>query len=100
MAELCKKMKLTPERVLKHLAWLAARYPRPTIQEKLAYLQKREAHTSAARSTPRRCVSIREACRKCSASASREKVERCCVLTSPCLLRLISPSTSVLTSTH
>ncbi len=33
-----------PARVLKHLAWLAARYPSPTIQEKLAYLQKREAH--------------------------------------------------------
>ena len=33
-----------PERVLRHLAWLAARYPNPTIQEKLTYLQKREAH--------------------------------------------------------
>src|SRR5438128_458901 len=33
-----------PERALKHLAWLAARYPSPVIQEKLAYLQKREAH--------------------------------------------------------
>ena len=33
-----------PHRVLTHLAWLAARYPSPTIQEKLAYLQKREAH--------------------------------------------------------
>jgi hypothetical protein len=33
-----------PQRVLKHLGWLAARYPSPTIQEKLAYLQKREAH--------------------------------------------------------
>lgn len=33
-----------PHRVLKHLAWLAARYPSPTIQEKLAYLQKRQAH--------------------------------------------------------
>jgi hypothetical protein len=33
-----------PTRVLKHLAWLAARYPSSLIQEKLAYLQKREAH--------------------------------------------------------
>src|SRR2546421_2549385 len=33
-----------PQRVLTHLAWLAARYPSPPIQEKLAYLQKREAH--------------------------------------------------------
>ncbi len=33
-----------PHRVLTHLAWLAARYPNPHIQEKLAYLQKREAH--------------------------------------------------------
>ncbi len=33
-----------PARVLRHLSWLAARYPSPTIQEKLAYLQKREAH--------------------------------------------------------
>ena len=33
-----------PARVLQHLAWFAARYPSPTIQEKLAYLQKREAH--------------------------------------------------------
>jgi hypothetical protein len=33
-----------PHRVLKHLACLAARYPSPTMQEKLAYLQKREAH--------------------------------------------------------
>lgn len=33
-----------PQRVLKHLTWLAARYPSPTIQEKLAYLHKREAH--------------------------------------------------------
>ena len=30
--------------MLKHLTWLAARYPNPTIQEKLTYLQKREAH--------------------------------------------------------
>ncbi len=33
-----------PQRVLKHLSWLAARYPNPPIQEKLTYLQKREAH--------------------------------------------------------
>ena len=33
-----------PERVLKHLSWLAARYPSPIIQENLAYLHKREAH--------------------------------------------------------
>src|SRR3989454_2988408 len=31
-----------PHRVLTHLAWLAARYPSPLMQEKLAYLQKRE----------------------------------------------------------
>jgi hypothetical protein len=33
-----------PARVLKHLAWLVARYPSPSIQEKLAYLHKRAAH--------------------------------------------------------
>jgi hypothetical protein len=33
-----------PARVLRHLAWLAARYPSPLMQEKLTYLQKREAH--------------------------------------------------------
>ncbi len=33
-----------PHRVLQHLSWLAARYPRSLIQEKLTYLQKREAH--------------------------------------------------------
>ncbi len=33
-----------PERVLKHLSWLVARYPSPGVQEKLAYLHKREAH--------------------------------------------------------
>jgi len=33
-----------PARVLKHLAWLAARFPSPLMQEKLTYLQKREAH--------------------------------------------------------
>jgi hypothetical protein len=33
-----------PARVLKHLVWLAARYPSPLMQEKLTYLQKREAH--------------------------------------------------------
>jgi hypothetical protein len=33
-----------PQRVLTHLSWLAARYPSPSIQEKLAYLHKREAH--------------------------------------------------------
>lgn len=33
-----------PGRVLKHLAFLAARYPSPAIQEHLSYLQKREAH--------------------------------------------------------
>jgi hypothetical protein len=33
-----------PARVLKHLAWLAVHYPSPLMQEKLAYLQKREAH--------------------------------------------------------
>jgi len=33
-----------PARVLKHLAWLNARYPSSVVQEKLTYLQKREAH--------------------------------------------------------
>lgn len=33
-----------PARVLRHLSWLAARYPSPLIREKLAYLQKREVH--------------------------------------------------------
>ena len=33
-----------PARVLEHLAWLAARYHSPLMQEKLTYLQKREAH--------------------------------------------------------
>ena len=33
-----------PHRVLTHLAWLAARYPSSLMQEKLTYLQKREAH--------------------------------------------------------
>ncbi len=33
-----------PQRVLKHLTWLAARYPSAAVQEKLTYLQKREAH--------------------------------------------------------
>ncbi len=32
------------QRVLEHLAWLAAHYPSPGIQENLTYLQKREAH--------------------------------------------------------
>jgi hypothetical protein len=32
-----------PARVLRHLAWLAAHFPSSLIQEKLAYLQKREA---------------------------------------------------------
>ena len=32
-----------PQRVLTHLAWLTARYPSPLVQEKLSYLQKREA---------------------------------------------------------
>ena len=32
-----------PARVLKHLAWLTARYPNAPIQEKLSYVQKREA---------------------------------------------------------
>ena len=33
-----------PQRVLTHLAWLAARYPSEASQEKLSYLQKREMH--------------------------------------------------------
>ena len=33
-----------PQRVLEHLAWLAAHYASPLLEEKLAYLQKREAH--------------------------------------------------------
>ena len=33
-----------PQRVLRHLTWLATRYPSPALQEKLAYLQKREMH--------------------------------------------------------
>src|SRR6266702_834139 len=33
-----------PARVLRHLSWLAARYPSPLMQEKLTYVQKREAH--------------------------------------------------------
>ena len=33
-----------PARLLRHVRWLAARYPSPLRQEKLAYLQKREAH--------------------------------------------------------
>jgi hypothetical protein len=32
-----------PSRMLKHLAWLTARYPSPEAQEHLTYLQKREA---------------------------------------------------------
>jgi hypothetical protein len=32
-----------PARVLRHLVWLAAHFPSPGVQEKLAYLQKREA---------------------------------------------------------
>jgi hypothetical protein len=32
-----------PDRVLTHLAWLAVRYPSSLMQEKLTYLQKREA---------------------------------------------------------
>ncbi len=30
--------------MLTHLAWVTARYPSPAAQEKLTYLQKREAH--------------------------------------------------------
>ncbi len=33
-----------PARVLRHLSWLAARYPSSLMQEQLTYLQKREAH--------------------------------------------------------
>src|SRR5579864_9550696 len=33
-----------PQRVLRHLRWLAARYSSSTVQANLAYLQKREAH--------------------------------------------------------
>ena len=33
-----------PGRALRHLRWLAARYPSPLMHEKLAYLQKRETH--------------------------------------------------------
>src|SRR6266566_4913758 len=33
-----------PTRVLRHLGWLAARYPSSLMQEKLTYLQKRETH--------------------------------------------------------
>ncbi len=33
-----------PQRVLTHLAWLTAHYPSEASQEKLTYLQKREAH--------------------------------------------------------
>jgi len=33
-----------PQRVLKHLTWVAARYPTAAVQEKLTYLQKRVAH--------------------------------------------------------
>lgn len=33
-----------PARVLAHLRWLAAHYLSPTLEEQLAYLQKREAH--------------------------------------------------------
>ena len=33
-----------PARVLRHLGWLAARYPGSLMQEKLTYLQKRETH--------------------------------------------------------
>jgi len=33
-----------PERVLKHLTWLTTRYPSSAGEEKLTYLQKREAH--------------------------------------------------------
>jgi hypothetical protein len=35
---------LGPARVLRHVSWLAARYPSAAIQENLTYLQKREAH--------------------------------------------------------
>src|SRR6266436_792275 len=58
------------------------------------------AHTSAARSSPRRCVSTNAASAKRSASQRREKAEICRVQTSPRLLRVTSPITSVLTSAH
>jgi hypothetical protein len=33
-----------PARVLAHLVWLTPRYPSPLMQEKVTYLQKREAN--------------------------------------------------------
>lgn len=33
-----------PQRLLEHLNWLAAHYPSPLLAEKLAYVQKRQAH--------------------------------------------------------
>ncbi len=54
-----------PERVLRHLAWLAARYPHPTIQEKLTYLQKREAHMQYPMYQAGRLAHWVGECRKC-----------------------------------
>lgn len=57
----------------------------------------KNVHTSAARSSPRRCVSTNTASAKHSASARRENEETCRVQTSPRWLRMTSPITSILT---
>src|SRR6266568_40559 len=65
-----------PERVLKHLAWLAARYPSPTIQEKLAYLgDPRGAHALPDLSG-RRLAHWLGQCGKCQQGSGRSTVKR------------------------
>ncbi len=65
-----------PERVLKHLAWLAVRYPSPTMQEKLAYLQKRETHMQYPSYQAAGWPLVGE-CGKCQQAGRRSPSQRC-----------------------
>ena len=54
-----------PARVLEHLSWLAAHYPSPTIQEKLAYLGDPRGTHAVPDLSGRRLAHWLGQCRKC-----------------------------------
>src|SRR6266571_6764144 len=75
-----------PERVLKHLSWLAARYPSAGVQEKLAYLGDPRGAHALPNLSGRRLAHWLGQCGKCQQGSGRSTVKRSrdALATAPC----------------
>jgi hypothetical protein len=65
-----------PDRVLKHLRWLAARYPSPLIQEKLAYLRDPGSAPAVSPLSAGGLADWLGQCRKCQQASGRSTAQR------------------------